>query len=116
MPIQKLERTPLGNLPAIIPAHADVTPRFMNLIHRGVVVSFLALCGASVGAAQAAGFTLEQILSAPFPSGLVAAPAGDLLGWVNNAAGRRNIWLAAPDARGSGYSSRQLAHYTRGDG
>ncbi|MGC2029756.1 MAG: hypothetical protein WA642_07040 [Steroidobacteraceae bacterium] len=93
MPIQKLERTPLANLPAIIRAHADITLRLMNPIHRGVGVSFVALCraivhrgmragvlcmaalGASVGAAQATGFTLEQILSAPFPSGLVAAPA-----------------------------------------
>src|ERR1035438_5157324 len=30
MPTQKLERTPLADLPAIIRAHADVTPRFME--------------------------------------------------------------------------------------
>ena len=111
-----------------------MSPRLMNLIHGDVVVSFLVLCraiihravragvlcaaglAANMGAAHATGFTLEQILSAPFPSGLVAAPAGGLLGWVNNTEGRRNIWLAAPDARGSGYSSRQLTHYTRDDG
>ena len=73
-----------------------MSPRLMNLIHGDVVVSFLVLCraivhramragvlcaaglAANMGAAQAAGFTLEQILSAPFPSGLVAAPAGRL--------------------------------------
>src|ERR1700692_3147283 len=111
-----------------------MSPRLMNPIPGGVVASFPALCraivhrrvsagvlcaaglAASAGAAPATGFTLEQILSAPFPSGLVAAPADSLLGWVNNTEGRRNIWLATPDASGSGYASRQLTHYTRDDG
>ncbi len=39
-------------------------------------------------------FTIEQILSNAFPSGLVAAPSGGSLAWVQNEAGRRNIWVA----------------------
>lgn len=39
-------------------------------------------------------FTLEQIMSAPFPSDLVASPAGNKVAWVLNSKGARNIWIA----------------------
>src|SRR3954470_4434279 len=46
-------------------------------------------------------FTLEQVMSAPFPDELVAAPAGGAVAWVFNDRGARNIWVAAPpDYRG----------------
>jgi dipeptidyl aminopeptidase/acylaminoacyl peptidase len=62
--------------------------------------------------AQQAPFTLEQVLSAPFPSELTAAPSGGRVAWVYNAAGARNIWIAeAPDYRG-----RALTRYTADDG
>jgi len=52
-------------------------------------------------AAQPGPLTIEQILSAPFPSELTAAPAGGAVAWVLNAAGARNIWVAQPpDYRG----------------
>jgi dipeptidyl aminopeptidase/acylaminoacyl peptidase len=52
-------------------------------------------------------FTVEDILSAPFPSGLVAAPSGDRIAWVRNDRGVRNIWVAeAP-----GWRARQATAY-----
>jgi dipeptidyl aminopeptidase/acylaminoacyl peptidase len=52
-------------------------------------------------AALAATFTLEQVLSAPFPSDLVAAPGGGKVAWLLNERGARNIWIAAaPDYKG----------------
>lgn len=46
-------------------------------------------------------FTLEQILSAPFPSGLTASPDGRRVAWVFDERGARNVWAAeAPDFRG----------------
>ncbi len=57
-------------------------------------------------------FTLEQIMSAPFPSGLSAAPTGGKVAWVQNAQGVRNIWVAEPPE----YRGRQLTHYTVDDG
>jgi Tol biopolymer transport system component len=60
-------------------------------------------------------FTLEQVLSSPFPSELVAAPAGARFAWVMNARGLRNIWVAEPEA-GGGYRSRQVTNYTQDDG
>jgi dipeptidyl aminopeptidase/acylaminoacyl peptidase len=58
------------------------------------------------------GFTLEQVLSYPFVSGLVASEKGDRLAWVENVRGVRNIWFAlAIDS-----APRQLTHYTADDG
>lgn len=58
------------------------------------------------------GFTLEQVLSTPFPSDLVAAPAGARIAWVYDWEGRRNVWVAA----GPEFIARQLTHYTLDDG
>ena len=62
--------------------------------------------------AQQKPFTLEQMMSAPFPSDLVAAPAGGKVAWVFYARGVRNIWVAeAPD-----YKARALTAYAEDDG
>jgi len=57
-------------------------------------------------------FTLEQVMSAPFPSGLVAAPVGGSVAWVQIAKGSRNIWVASPPE----YKGRQVTTYTGDDG
>ena len=62
--------------------------------------------------AQEKQFTLEQVMSAPFPSDLVAAPAGGKVAWVLNAKGARNIWIAEPPT----YNGRQLTSYIEDDG
>ena len=46
--------------------------------------------------AQQPPFTLEQVMSAPFPDELVAAPAAGAVAWVSNARGAR---LGRPNAR-----------------
>ncbi len=52
-------------------------------------------------------FSLEQILSSPFPSDLTAAPNTGEVAWVFYDQGHRNVWLAAaPD-----YRPRQLTGY-----
>ncbi|HEY1339776.1 MAG TPA: prolyl oligopeptidase family serine peptidase [Bryobacteraceae bacterium] len=64
------------------------------------------------GAASAATFTLKQVLSAPFPSELVAAPGSGKIAWLLNEHGARNIWwAAAPDYKGA-----RLTAYTGDDG
>ncbi len=59
--------------------------------------------------------TLEQFLSAPFPTELTAAPAKGHVAWVFNANGARNLWIAEPAADGS-YKSRQLTSFKDDDG
>lgn len=49
---------------------------------------------AVLAAAGPAPFTLERVMSAPFPSGLVAAQGDPRVAWVMNARGARNVWVA----------------------
>ncbi len=64
------------------------------------------------GPAQQQPFTLEQIMSAPFPSELVAAPAGGKVAWVFDTRGVRNIWVAEPPD----YQAHAITSYTADDG
>jgi hypothetical protein len=61
-----------------------------------------------------AGFTLPQVLSAPFPSELRAAPALGRVSWIANAEGRRNLWIG--ETVNGKYAARQLTHYADDDG
>jgi dipeptidyl aminopeptidase/acylaminoacyl peptidase len=60
----------------------------------------------------AEGFTLEQVLSAPFPYGLTSALHATRVAWVFDNKGERNIWVAdAPQ-----FVPRQVTHYKGDDG
>jgi len=63
-------------------------------------------------AQQNSGFTLEQVLSSPFPSDLVAAPTGERIAWVFDAEGKRNVWVA----EGPDFKARQLTQYNEDTG
>jgi len=57
-------------------------------------------------------FTLEDVLSAPFPSGLVSSPGAGLVAWVQNDRGERNVWVArAPD-----FAARRITDFRGDDG
>ncbi|PHN06111.1 S9 family peptidase [Flavilitoribacter nigricans] len=57
--------------------------------------------------------SIEQLLSAPFPSDLTAGPDGKLLAWVFNDRGERNIYLAGGDQF---REVRKLTNYTGDEG
>jgi dipeptidyl aminopeptidase/acylaminoacyl peptidase len=59
----------------------------------------LILASSAAGRAAAEGtFTLEQVLSPPYPWGLVSAKNADRVAWVFYEQGERNVWTAAaPD-------------------
>jgi len=77
-----------------------------------VVWILLALLSAFAPAQAPAAFTLEQVLSSPFPSNLVAASQAGRIGWVFTTKGERNVWIAdAPD-----FSARQVTRYSGDDG
>ena len=59
-------------------------------------------------------FTLQQVMSAPFNSELIAAPVKNRFAWISNVEGRRNIWVAEPS--GSGYTSHAITNYSHDDG
>src|SRR5256886_275622 len=57
-------------------------------------------------------FTIEQVLSAPFPYGLTGASHAPRVAWVFDSKGERNVWVAdAPD-----FVPRQVTHYKGDDG
>ena len=75
------------------------------------VLAVVLAAPAAVSGQQPA-FTLEQVMSAPFPDELVAAPTGGALAWVFDARGARNIWVATPPD----YRGRQVTAYAEDDG
>ena len=57
-------------------------------------------------------FTIEQVLSAPFPESLTVSPRADAVAWIQNAKGLRNIWVAqSPD-----YRAHTITNFTEDDG
>ncbi len=83
---------------------------------RCLAVCFLALflCFILRNSAAAQAFTLQQVMSAPFPSDLETAPVGGSFLWIYNQDGHRNIWVAEPS--GSGYTLRRVTHDVADDG
>src|SRR5579872_5173537 len=76
-----------------------------------IFVAAILACSIALSA-PAKRFTLEQIMSAPFPTDLTAAPKNGAIAWVLNQKGARNLWVAeAPD-----YKGRQLTGYRDDDG
>jgi dipeptidyl aminopeptidase/acylaminoacyl peptidase len=79
-------------------------------------ICLLSLCFSPLlsSAAQTAprAFSLEQVMSSPFPTNLVAAENSGRIAWVFVARGERNVWMAdAPN-----FEARQVTHYTGDDG
>jgi dipeptidyl aminopeptidase/acylaminoacyl peptidase len=73
----------------------------------GVILSLLA-----VPAAAQNPFSIDEVLSFSFASGLVASPTGDRIAWIENREGERNIWVA----EGPNWQGRPLTDYTGDDG
>ena len=81
----------------------------VNMRH-SLVIALIAL--ALPCAAQGKQPTLEELLSAPFPDGLVASPSGGAVAWTFDEAGSRNVWVArAPD-----YKAKRVTSYSGDDG
>ena len=81
----------------------------MNQLRFAAAVLIL-LCAQCISAQES--ITLEQVLSAPFNSNLVAAKNGNRIAWTSNQEGKRNIWVA----EGPGFTARQLTSYPEDDG
>ena len=57
-------------------------------------------------------FSIAQVKSYPFPTGLTAARTGARIAWALNEQGRRNIWVA----EGPAFTPRRLTTYMADDG
>ncbi|MGH9782161.1 MAG: hypothetical protein ACRD33_10110, partial [Candidatus Acidiferrales bacterium] len=84
--------------------------KLRGILAAGIIVFALAVCGAAYSAPS--GFTLQQVMSSPFPDELVAARNGERIAWVFDIRGVRNVFVAdGPD-----FKARQVTHYTEDDG
>jgi dipeptidyl aminopeptidase/acylaminoacyl peptidase len=79
-----------------------------NLLRRTALLAVVFSCVLSYAAA----FTIEQVMSSPFPSELVAAQHSPRIAWVFNSKGARNVWIAD----GPNFAARQVTHFTADDG
>jgi len=57
-------------------------------------------------------FTVDQVMSSPFPSQLTSARQAEIVGWVFNNKGADNVWIATPPD----YVGRQITRYSGDDG
>src|SRR5258708_33872107 len=69
----------------------------------------IALLVVVTGRIDAQSFTLEQVMSSPFPSELIVSKRGDKVVWAFDAEGKRNLWIAEAPA----FAVRQSAHYDK---
>ena len=76
------------------------------------MVTALAWLSCAVQAASPGTFTLAQMLEYPYASELASAQKADVIAWVRNAKGVRNVWIA----RGPDFVPRQVTHFTEDDG
>ncbi len=61
---------------------------------------------------MAGSFTIEQVLSSPFPTNLVAASHAGRVAWVFDFKGARNVWVAD----GPNFAAHQVTSYGGDDG
>ncbi len=87
----------------------------MNFLKTGIKkwIVFLFLCVIPfMTASGVRAFELDHIMSYAFPSNLTVSPKGDVVAWIFNQEGKRNIWIA----KGPEYQARQLTRYMKDDG
>jgi len=98
------------------PVHTVEKPLIHTRLHLILGCAVVLLAQGLLGSAQTPTmsrqpFTIDQALSAPFPTALVTARTGTIA-WVFNSRGRRSIWVADPPE----YNARQVTLYDTDDG
>ncbi|WP_242097746.1 prolyl oligopeptidase family serine peptidase [Sphingomonas sp. CROZ-RG-20F-R02-07] len=78
-----------------------------------MIAAMLLPLAPSVAQPTRADFSIEQVLSAPYPTSLTAAPVGERAAWTFNDRGVRNVWVA--DATNA-IHARAITAFTQDDG
>lgn len=76
--------------------------------------AFLSASSAFIARPQLAAqsFTIEQVMSSPFPEELTSATQGSTVAWVFNLKGAENVWTAS----GPSFTPNQVTHYEGDNG
>ena len=83
-----------------------------KLVQVSLVSAAAIMLGTAQAPAPAGAFTLEEVLSYPFPDNLVASPKGSLIAWTFNERGVRNVYVG----EGPEFQGRRLTAYQHDDG
>ena len=86
--------------------------RLHGFMLAALFVAGTALSPSAAAASPQTGFTLEQVLSYPFPVDLTSSEHGDRIAWVIDQNGARNVWVA----RAPGFQPHQVTRFTQDDG
>lgn len=73
-----------------------------------ILTSGLVIAAQPGSATSSTPVTIEALMSAPFPTDLVAAPAGGAVAWVTSVNGVHNVWVAGPPD----HKARAVTAYT----
>ncbi len=82
--------------------------RFHHALRVFLFTAAASCCAAASEPSKAPSFSIEQILGAPFPTQLTAAPHGSDVAWVFAQRGAQNVWVA----EGPAFLPKQVTHYT----
>jgi dipeptidyl aminopeptidase/acylaminoacyl peptidase len=77
----------------------------------GIILA-LSIAPIATHAAARSNFTMAQLLNYPYATNLAAAEHGDVIAWVCNVDGVRNVWIA----RGPAFAPVQVTQYKEDDG
>jgi len=95
---------------------ASLLTQDVPIVTRRLVASLVLVSAVSAHAAAQhpadAGFSIGQVRSYPFPTGLTAAATGTRLAWTLNEQGQRNLYVA----EGPEFTPRRLTSYLVDDG
>jgi dipeptidyl aminopeptidase/acylaminoacyl peptidase len=78
----------------------------------GCALVMIILALASAHASARSEFSMEQVLHYPFATELAAAERGDVVAWVCNLDGVRNVWVA----RGPAFTPAKVTQFNEDDG
>ena len=78
----------------------------------GCALVMIILALASAHASARSEFSMEQVLHYPFATELAAAERGDVIAWVCNLDGVRNVWVA----RGPAFTPAKVTQFNEDDG
>lgn len=82
------------------------------MIRHALLLAALATSPLTSAAADQPAFSIDEVLSFPHPTELVAAPVGDRVAWVSEQEGVRNVWVA----EGPGWEGQALTDYDGDNG
>ena len=82
------------------------------VLFRCLLLTFVTAVASNPAAQSTGALSIDTLMATPFPTDLVAAPAGGRIAWVSSQSGVNNIWISEPPA----HKARAVTTYASDDG